>query len=47
MELVGDNRKARSLLGWEPRVGLDEGLQATIDFISGHRERYKREVYNI
>ncbi len=47
MELVGDNRKARSLLGWEPRVSLEEGLQATIDFISGHRERYKREVYNI
>jgi dTDP-glucose 4,6-dehydratase len=27
-----DISKARSLLGWEPRVGLDEGLRLTLDF---------------
>ena len=29
-----DISKARRLLGWEPRVGLDEGLRLTIDFYS-------------
>lgn len=27
-----DISKARSLLGWQPRVGLDEGLRRTIDW---------------
>jgi dTDP-glucose 4,6-dehydratase len=27
-----DISKARSLLGWEPKVGLDEGLRLTIDY---------------
>jgi dTDP-glucose 4,6-dehydratase len=27
-----DISKARSLLGWEPKVGLDEGLKETIDY---------------
>ena len=28
--LVGDNAKARELLGWEPRVTLEEGLRRTV-----------------
>lgn len=47
MELLCDNRKAQNLLGWQPRVSLEEGLQATIDFIRRHRERYKPGTYNI
>jgi NAD dependent epimerase/dehydratase len=47
MELLCDNRKARALLDWQPRVNLEEGLQATITFIRRHRERYKPETYNI
>ncbi|TMB03522.1 MAG: SDR family NAD-dependent epimerase/dehydratase, partial [Deltaproteobacteria bacterium] len=27
-----DITKARTLLGWEPRVALEEGLRRTIDF---------------
>jgi UDP-glucuronate decarboxylase len=27
-----DIARARELLGWEPRVGLDEGLHATVDY---------------
>ncbi len=46
MELVCDNRKARELLGWQPRISLEEGLQETIRFIRDHRERYKPEIYN-
>ena len=27
------NRKARELLGWEPRVGYDAGLAATVAWL--------------
>jgi NAD dependent epimerase/dehydratase len=47
MELLCDNRKARELLGWQPQVSLEEGLNETIKFIRDHRERYKPEAYNI
>ena len=32
MEYFVDNSKAKALLGWEPKVGLEEGLKNTIDF---------------
>lgn len=35
-----DITKARKLLNWEPRVGLDEGLRITMDFF---KEQYARE----
>jgi NAD dependent epimerase/dehydratase len=47
MELLCDNHKARALLGWEPVVSLDEGLEETIRFIRDHRERYKPQMYNL
>jgi nucleoside-diphosphate-sugar epimerase len=28
--MAADNRKAAALLGWQPRIGLDEGLERTI-----------------
>ncbi len=31
-ELVGDNSKAKRLLGWDPRITLEEGLRRSIDF---------------
>jgi len=30
-ELIADNRRAREVLGWRPRVPLEAGLQMTID----------------
>jgi dTDP-glucose 4,6-dehydratase len=30
-----DITKARSLLGWEPKVGFDEGIRATIEYFLG------------
>ncbi|MEI8175259.1 MAG: SDR family NAD(P)-dependent oxidoreductase [Candidatus Omnitrophota bacterium] len=34
---VADIRKARSVLGWEPKVDLDSGIKATIDWLSPAR----------
>jgi len=30
--LVGDNSRAKELLGWQPQVGLEEGLRRTIEW---------------
>jgi len=32
-----DITKAKKELGWEPKVGLDEGLKRTIDFFKDHK----------
>ena len=45
--LLADNRLARELLGWEPRVNLEEGLQRTIAWIQQHPERYRSGDYAI
>lgn len=45
--LEGDNRLAREILGWQPRVSLEEGLRRTVDFIAAHPNRYKPDIYNI
>lgn len=47
MRLVCDNAKARELLGWEPRIPLDEGLSRTIDWLRSHVHHYKPGLYNI
>lgn len=47
MELLCDNRKARKVLGWEPKVSLDEGLVRTLRFIQENLSRYKPEIYNV
>jgi dTDP-glucose 4,6-dehydratase len=43
--LVSGPELARELLGWTPAVGLDEGLQRTIDWLAGHRHRYRAAEY--
>jgi len=47
MELVCDHRKARELLGWEPRVSLEAGLARVIAYIEENLSRYKPEIYNV
>jgi NAD dependent epimerase/dehydratase len=39
--LIADNRKAERLLGWRPEVGLEQGLERTIDWLRSHLGRYK------
>jgi dTDP-glucose 4,6-dehydratase len=45
--LLADNRKAKELLGWEPQISLEDGLRATIDWISQHLSRYRPDVYEV
>lgn len=43
--LLASNARARNLLGWEPAVTLEEGLERTIEWMRTHLERYRPGVY--
>jgi dTDP-glucose 4,6-dehydratase len=45
--LVAGTEKAKRLLGWEPSVTLDEGLQRTIDWLKRSLDAYKTSIYNV
>lgn len=47
MKLWASNQKAKSLIGWEPRVSLDEGLALTIEWISKHLDLYRPDEYTV
>ncbi len=39
-DFFADDSKIRRVLGWQPLIGLREGLQRTVDFYRVHREHY-------
>jgi NAD dependent epimerase/dehydratase len=41
------NTKAKNLLGWEPRVQLDEGIIRTLEWFGKNPDGYKQEIYNV
>jgi dTDP-glucose 4,6-dehydratase len=43
--LLADTTLAQRVLGWQPRVSLEEGLRRTIDWIREHREQYRVGAY--
>jgi len=45
--LVADNTLARTLLGWEPAVGLEEGLGLTIEWFREHLDGYRPGAYAV
>ena len=45
LRLISDNRKAKLELGWQPTVGMEEGLQRTIRWIGEHLDLYQPEEY--
>jgi dTDP-glucose 4,6-dehydratase len=47
MRLVSDNSKARELLGWAPKTGLEEGLTETISWLRARLDLYKTDLYNL
>jgi dTDP-glucose 4,6-dehydratase len=47
LRLISDNRKARMNLNWQPKVGMEEGLRRTIEWISAHLDLYQPEEYGL
>lgn len=47
MKLWASNQKAKAMLGWEPRISLDEGLRLTVEWISAHPDLYRPGQYTI
>lgn len=47
LRLISDNQKAKTVLGWQPNVGMEEGLRRTIEWISAHLDLYKPEEYGL
>lgn len=45
--LLADNTLARTLLGWEPAVTLEDGLAQTIAWVRQNLHRYHSDVYAI
>jgi NAD dependent epimerase/dehydratase len=45
--LLSDNRLAFKRLGWQPKVGLRQGLLETIDWMRGHLSRYRPVDYQV
>jgi len=45
MKLISDNRQAREIMGWSPKVSLDDGLRQTVDFVRRHRSLYRTDAY--
>jgi nucleoside-diphosphate-sugar epimerase len=45
--LCADNRKAKELLGWEPRHSLEQGLALTIEWLRENNEQYRSDIYVI
>ncbi len=46
-DLVADASRARELVGWEPRVSLDEGLSRVIEWIGANSSLYDPSSYRI
>src|SRR5215470_4026803 len=45
MKLVSDNTRARDIMGWSPKVSLDDGLRRTIEFVRKYRSFYQTDEY--
>jgi UDP-glucose 4-epimerase len=45
--LESDPARARERLGWEARVGLEEGLKRTADWLRAHRDHYRAEFLHV
>jgi dTDP-glucose 4,6-dehydratase len=45
--LLADASRAQNLLGWQPEVSLEDGLQKTIDWIQANLDRYRPGIYTV
>jgi UDP-glucose 4-epimerase len=47
MALQSDPTRARSLLGWEARVSLEEGLERTVRWMRANLDRFRPDAYAV
>jgi NAD dependent epimerase/dehydratase len=47
LDLICDNRRAKTLLGWLPRYSLDEGLDIVIESMKKNSHKYKPNRYGV
>jgi len=47
LELLCDNTKARTLLGWEPRYTLRQGLEKTLEHTGRYLHLYKTHMFTL
>ena len=45
--LCADNTKSKTILGWKPKVGLEEGLRRTAEWLMKHKGEYRENLYNV
>lgn len=45
--LIADNSLARNILGWKPKVELEEGLKRTIEWMRKHVHQYRPNEYSV
>ena len=45
--LVSDNSKASRLLGWQPKISVDEGLERAIEFVRQNLDLYRPQTYTV
>ena len=45
--LLADNRLAKELIDWEPKVRFEDGLRTTIEWMKSNLGRYRADVYNV
>jgi dTDP-glucose 4,6-dehydratase len=43
--LLADSRRAKEVLGWEPKVSLEEGIDRTIAWLAENRGLYRADEY--
>jgi NAD dependent epimerase/dehydratase len=46
-KLICNNEKAKLILGWNPEIGLEDGLKQSIEFIRANSHLYKSDQYII
>ena len=44
-KLVSDNSLARKVMGWSPKVTIDEGLLQAIAFVEANRDLFRADEY--
>lgn len=47
LKLISDNSKAKRLMGWEPKVSLDDGLLQSIEFVKQNMHLYRPTRYTV